>query len=298
MTEAKTSEAKGTYLEKKIVYLRLLPKPTEMVSDPKHIAYGGFDGALTVFTLGVDKMNRFLNPFKTDMEREFFERVFKTDLNIYSPKNEFWTNYKYSIIKDLALINVGKRFDLNDPHQALDYRAILTNKIVAPNWEKRKDNPFYKFAFYEEGYEEKEAVKTTDELEKIYEFFGGIKNSPTAMRQFLTVYYATNNRVQEVPVNADKEFLISEIKKIIDIDRKGYLKIVDDKDYETKGFITRAIDANAIQRKALNNYVIVGEEGNYTYGDLIALMQQMEEDASNPLYAKIIAVVNKSKKGK
>lgn len=283
-------------LEKRIVYLRLIPKPSALVKDPNHVAYGGFDGSITSLTIGVDKHNRLINPFKTDKEKEFFEFITKHNLSVYTPNNEYWSNYSFNVIKDPNLVKIGLRFDLSDPNQMLDYKVIMTNtNLVAPSFEKMADNPFYRYVFIDENHEEKNASAKMDELERIYEFYGEIKNSVAKMRSFLNVYYATKMKSNEVPSGVDKEFLHKEIKKIIEIDRQGYMQIIDDKDYETKVFIGKGLDAGAITKEGIGTYRIVGEDKDFGYTELVAFIEMLEAN-KEVLYGKLEAIIKKNSK--
>lgn len=287
---------KKGFLEEKTVYLKLIPKPSALVKDPNHIAYGGFDGSITSLTIGVDRFNRMIDPFRSEKEREYFEEVFKQNLSVYTPNNEFWNKYSFDVVKDPALIKTGFRLYLGDPNQMLHYLVLsrTLKNTVANSPEEFDTNPFCKYVLIEEGHEEKLASAVMDENEEIYTFFGEIKSSIAEMRHFLNVYYATKMIKNTVPENADKEFLHKEIKKIIEIDRVGYLAIVRDTDYTTKKFIQKAIDAGAITRQGLGTYRITGEEKDFGYTDLIAFLQMIEKE--DPImYGRIEAVTNKKK---
>ena len=217
---------KSGFLENKVVYLKLVPKPGALTKDPDHVAYGGFDGSLTSLTIGVDRFNKLIDPFRSDEERKFFEEVTKQNLSVYTPNNEFWTNYTFDIIKDLELIKKGKPLDLSDPNQMLHFLVLsrTLKNTVANGVEEFDRNPFCKYILIEEGYEAKLASVELDENEEIYTFLGEIKNSVSKMRYFLNVYYATKMLATTVPDNVDKEFLHKEIKKIIE---SSYTKAKD-----------------------------------------------------------------------
>ena len=288
---------KAGYLKNKVVYLKLVPKPNALTRDPNNIAFGGFDGSLTSLTIGTDRFNRLIDPFSSDEERKYFEEVTKQNLSVFTPNNEFYANYTFNVIKDPELIKRGKRLDLSDPNQMLDYLIISKTlpNVVAPSPEAFEANPFCRFVIIEDGHEEKLASAVMDEQEEIYTFFGEIKSSISKMRYFLSVYYATKMSTMSVPEDADKEFLHKEIKKIIDTDKEGYLKVVRDKDYSTKEFIQKAIDGGAITKQGIGTYRITGEEKDFGYTDLVAFLQMIEE--KDPImYGRIEAVTNKKSK--
>ena len=288
---------KSGFLENKVVYLKLVPKPGALTKDPDHVAYGGFDGSLTSLTIGVDRFNKLIDPFRSDEERKFFEEVTKQNLSVYTPNNEFWTNYTFDIIKDLELIKKGKPLDLSDPNQMLHFLVLsrTLKNTVANGVEEFDKNPFCKYILIEEGYEAKLASVELDENEEIYTFLGEIKNSVSKMRYFLNVYYATKMLATTVPDNVDKEFLHKEIKKVIEIDKKGYLAIVRDEHYNTKEFIQKAVDSGAITKHGIATYRITGEDQDFGYNDLVAFIEMIE--TKDPiLYGKIEALTKKRNK--
>ena len=287
---------KKGYLENKIVYLKLVPKPSALVKDPNHIAYGGFDGSITSLTIGVDKFNRLIDPFTSDEERKFFEEVFNQSLNVRDLKNEYWAEYSFDVVKDPVLINKGFRLDLSDPKQKLDYLVLSKTlpNTVAINPETFDSNPFCKYVLIEEGYEDAKASASLNEEEEIYTFFGEIKNNVAKLRYFLSVYYATKMQINIVPEDADKEFLHKELQKIIKLDRQGYLAIVRDSNYNTKEFIQKAIDKGAITRHGAGTYKITGEDKDFGYTDLVKFIDYIEKE--DPIMYQRINAQIKSKK--
>lgn len=288
---------KNGFLENRRVFLRLLPKSSELTKDPNHAAYGGFDGSLRGFVIGVDKGNRPIDPFSSDLERQYFESVFKTDLNVHTPKNEFWANYSVEMVKSPELIRIGREFNLMDPRDMLAYKVLLTNhKTISKTWGGK--TPFHNFAFIDADFEEVEAEKEADENARIWMFLGELKERPTKMREFLQVYWTTKRTTKQVPKNASKEFLVAEIQKIIKTDKDGYLSLVDDKDYATKALIQRGIDTGVIEQEGIGTFHIVGLGGEgFSYEGLIATLDKMKAERKDPMYFKMIAQIEKAEKG-
>ena len=300
--EMKEALDKGI-LEERIVYLRLIPKPNALTSDPKHVAYAGFDGSIKELTILSDKYGSYINPFNgkpgkytQDEERLFFEKIVHANLNVYSSDLKFWDNYSFKIVKDPNIIKVGIKFDLSNPKQALDYRALLTNKkLICPDMStyKNNPNPFYEYVFVDADYEEIKASVEMDENKRVYIFFGKIEDSPTKMRDFLNVYYSTNMLSNRASETMSKEALHQEISRIIKEDKKGYITIMDDPNYETKIFIDKAIEAGAIQKDGFT-YSITGEDKHFSYGEIISFIK-MIKDNKDLLYGKIDAQIKNKK---
>ena len=280
------------FLKQKKVYLKLIPKANGLTNDPEHIAYGGFDGSQREYTIGVDKTGRLVNPFSSDEERQFFEGVVNTNLNVYERENSYWNSYSFKIIKDPSIIKVGMEFDLSDPMDMLNYKALLTNKrLICPSMEEynRNPNPFYDLVFVDEDYEETKSGVELDENKKIYMFYGKIEDSPTKMKDFLNVYFMHNRKTKQATDGMSKEALQNEINKIIKEDRKGFLEIVDDPDYNTKIFILRGIGVGAISKEGFS-YKITGEERIFTLGEMVDFLKMLKEE-KDMLYGKIDAQI-------
>lgn len=295
MTQEKALEA--GFLENKRVYVRLIAKEGQMIKDPKHIGYGGFDGAITNLTLAYDiNQRKFVNPFSSDDERKYFEEVFKTDLSVYTQNNQFWKDYMVTIRKDSELVHVGMPFDLSDPKDALAIKVLKTNKnLVVTGWENRFNLPTYKYAIIDEGYEEVQKSKEMDLMVKIGAFLGKMEDSATKMRDFLSVYHATKKKAYIVNQDMTKEALKAEIMKIISIDQKGYISLVEDKNYETKVFISHCIDKGLIKKEGLATYYIVGVDKEYEYITLVDEIARMAEEKTDPIYAKMIGQIKAKK---
>lgn len=300
--EIKEALEKGI-LKDKVVYLRLIPKSNALTNDPQHVAYGGFDGSIKELTIGVDKYGAYVNPFEGEKgkytpeeEQKFFETITKRDLSVYSPKNEYWENYVFKVVKDPSSIKVGIKFDLSNPRQMLDYKVLLTNKkIVCSDMSifKNNPNPFFDYVFVDEDYEEIKASVEMDENKKIYMFFGKIEDSPTKMREFLNVYYTTNMKSNQVSEAMSKEALHQEISKIIREDRKGYIAIMEDANFDIKVFIGKAIEAGAITKEGFS-YRITGESRDFSYDELVAFIKMIKAD-KDLLYGKIDAQIKGKK---
>jgi hypothetical protein len=291
----KEAKEKGI-LQDKVVYLKLIPKPNSLTSDPNSPAYGGFDGSTRGLTIGSDERNKLIDPFSSDDERAFFEGITKQNLSVYTPNNEYWKDWTYDAVKDPAFIKIGKKFDLSDPNQMLTYKVLLTNKkLVCPSMESYKvfPSPFYEFIFVEEGYEETKASVAMDEKKRMFIFYGKIEDSPTKMRNFLNVYYATNLKTNVATENMSKEALQNEISKIMEDDKDGYLKLIDDPNYETKVFILQAIDVGAVTREGFT-YKITGETTDFSYSELTEFIKKIKID-KDLLYGKIEAQIRGKK---
>ena len=299
---AKTSEEakeavkeidENDYLEK-THYLKLIPKSQgmEVAKNPQHIGFGGmFDGAVVKFNLYMDeKTMKIVNPFKSREEQEFFEKILgNVDLNCnnYKKENCYWYNYGLTVIKSPEVIEIGHRLIGSNPEDALAIKVLRTCKnLVAPSWEERFNKGTYKWVLVPEDYEEEKAGIEIDIQKKIWMHLGSIDSSTTKMQDFLSIYYAGKGKTKKVPADASKEFLVKELSLIIAEDTEGYIKVVDDKDFEMKVFINKSIDKGTIVKFGAVTYNIVGYEPEYTYLELVSYLKELKK-RTDPLWIKL-----------
>ena len=243
-----------------------------------------------------ERTKKLVNPFRSQEEMKFFSEVLGEDLNPYKKDNPFWSKYEIRIVKTPELMNIGKKFDLSDVNDALAYRVLLTwENEIAPSWDDRNKNAGIRYAFVEEDYEEKKAVEELDETFKIGTYYGELKVSDKKMKEFLDVYYMTSPKQIMIPEDYATSMLINEINKIVKNDKEGFIKTFEDKDFAVKALIMKAVNKGIIKKIGVATFVIEGVTTEYSLTSLIAQLKEWEETKSDPIYAKIIAVV-KSKK--
>ncbi len=283
------------YLENKKVYLQPIIRGGRMVTQPEHVAYFQYEGASNWFSLPVDTRNVLINPFDTEEEKEFFEGTLDTDLSIHKKLDNFWHTFYVKVVKDYVLMSEGFEFDLADPIDNLRYRVIKHQPSVAPDLEHKYHRAEYRFALVEEGYEDEQATDTANYLIEAYTYLGTIQSSAVKMRDFLGLYLMETNADKLVPMDADKKWLLKEIKQVIEKDIKGVLKLAKDSKWENKKLIFDAIVADAIIKEGRNKYKLPGEGVSYTYPELIKYLEQAEKIKSD-VYLKLKAQVKMYKK--
>jgi hypothetical protein len=96
-------------------------------------------------------------------------------------------------------------------------------------------------------------------------------------------------------LDSTKEFLTSEVKKIIDSDKTTMYEIIKDKNLPIKLFIARGIRAGAIVKEGIGTYYTVGsEEQKYSLSEFIDHIKFLK-DSTDPIYLKIEAQINSQK---
>ncbi len=282
------------FLKDKVVYLKPIPRSSGMVKDPKHIAYFKMEGAFDMYPLKIDeKTLKYINPFSSEEEMKFFSEVLGEDLNPYKTNNTFWQKYFVRIVKTPELMNVGKKFDLSDVHDALAYKVLLTWKgEIIDNADEVNKYPTARYVFVDEKYEENKATEELEEIFKIGTYYGELKTSDKKMREFINVYYINKPNRISIPEDFTTKSLIMELDKIIKKDKDGFINTYEDPDFKTKAFIAKAIDKGAIKKLGVATYAIEGVASEYTFNELLAQIKEWAKTKTEPIYAKMIAIVN------
>lgn len=281
---------KKGYLSKEKVILKPVIRGGKMITDPAHIGYFMFDGASVLYSLPEDSRGILINPFSNEEERKFFESALDVDLNVHKKKDNFWHTFYVRVTKDAAFMEYGIKFDLSDPMDALRVKILKKQQEIADGWDNRYEHPEYKFVLVPENYEDLSNMKELDENQKLWTFYGSIKDSSKKMVDFLSIYLITKKSSGEVPSNPSNEYLATEIKKAFTEDKDIVLKIIDDPDSAIKLFIAKAVRVGSIQRAGLANYRFAGDDLKYTLPELITRVKDLKE-ITDDLYLKIEAQI-------
>ena len=291
-TVTREEAIKRGWLQEEIVYLKPVKSNSgALIKDPAHAGYFMWDGAKINFVLPSDKNGNVIKPFKDEDEKVYFEAVTGKNLNPYSRDSWWFTKdagdyLAVEVEKTPTFMEDGIRFDLADPVDNLKVRILracrnLPMYSVAESPEEAKMRRDFKFMLVKDGYKDRKVSDDMGILERIFTYWGTIKDNPKKMHDFLYVYYITKRSTHAVPADADKEYLTEKIKEIIDSDKKTLGEIVADANYEDKVWITKAIRTGNILKKGTNTYTIVGENIDRNLDELIEWLGTLKKDQDN-----------------
>lgn len=215
-------------------------------------------GAQVSIDLPMDPARKARHPlFESEEEQEYFERKLnlpKNSLSVFDRNNKYWDEYRV-VITDAGLV-----LDLTNVSDYLQYKVLKTNKhLVAPSWNERNDDPRFRVAFVEEGYENIEINKVQDKKKKAYVFLSRIEDSVDKMIDVLNIMGKKVNR----KAGTSLDFLKAELYKIIEdtvappgepSPLDAFIAIAEDKDYEFKVLIDKALNAKALYRVGKTGY--------------------------------------------
>jgi hypothetical protein len=201
--------------------------------------------------------------------------VEKNALSPNRKEKNFWKTEKITRVK---ITKDGMTLDLNNPYDYIKFLVLKSNKdLIAPSWDARFDKGTYKFAIVDESYEINQGSKKADVLKDCYIQFGKIDDKESKMKGVIKIYLAETKSLVKLPAKTTKEFLKSEINKIIETNPAKFLSIVTDKDFDYKADITEAIDKGYITKigKAKYQFIDLIDE-SFTYDELVAYLKNKE----------------------
>ena len=269
----KSTAATVNCLRNERVIIRHIPKESGMVTNPKHILYGGMaENAVRTFVVPRLSSGMFVN-ILTDSEKAFLEEVMGLEYNalsIYKKVDNFWDDSNENGISRVRLTKQDNYLNLADPEDYIRYKILLANKdYIAPSLQALQDSPkaTYQFVIISEGDETKSAKDNMSATMKCYKEFGKIENDIDTLR---VIVETIDGRPTAPTVKL--EFLQGRINTLIQADSKIFLRVITDPMLSTKVLIKRAIEAGLISNR-----------GNYLYlkSDNTPLCEVNEEPTLN-----------------
>lgn len=255
------------------IIVRHIPKVSSMVTNPKHILYGGMsESAVKIFTVPRLSSGMFVNVL-TDSEKAFLENIMKLEVNalsIYKRVDNFWDDSNDNGISRVRLTKQDNYLNLADPEDYIRYKILLANKdYIAPSIEAMQDTPkaSYQFVIISEGDETKNAKINMSTTMKSYKEFGKIENDADTLRAIVEIIDG-----RPLAASSKLEFLQTRVNDLIQADSKLFYKVVTDPMLPTKVLIKKSIEAGLISNR-----------GNFLYlrSDNTPLCEANEEPTLN-----------------
>ena len=133
------------------VIVRHIPKEGGMITNPKHILFGGMaENAIRTFVVPRLSSGMFVNVL-TDSEKAYLEEVMGLEYNalsVYKKENNFWDDSNDSGISKVRLTKLDNYLNLADPEDYIRYKILLANKdYIAPSLEVLQDSPKATYQF-------------------------------------------------------------------------------------------------------------------------------------------------------
>lgn len=256
-TYVKEHDAKNSSLinclRNEIITVRHIPKQRGMISNPKHILYGGMaDTAVRNFTVPKLSSGVFVNVLTND-EKEFLEEIMGLEFNalsIHKKVNNYWENRMVRLVKQDNML------DLSDPDNYIKYKILLANNnFIAQSLESLQNFPkaTYQFVLISEGEETKAAKDTMSTTMRSYVEFGKIEEDVNTLRIIVETIEG-----KPTSPNVKLDFLQTKVNDLIQSDSKLFLKVVQDPYLPTKVLIKKSVEASLIANRG--NFLYLRED--------------------------------------
>lgn len=247
----KPSRVVESCLRNERVIIRHVPKEGGLVTNPKHILYGGMaESAVRYFTVPILGSSGAYKNVLTDDEKTFLEEIMGLEYNalsIYKKENNYWDNYQVRLTKQ------DNYLDLSVPDDYIKYKVLKANSdFIADSLETLQDKPkvTYQFVMIREGEQESQESEKMSATMKCYMEYGRIKDDRDALRCIIELIDG-----RPVASNSKLEFLQGKINNLIQADSKLFLKIITDPLLSTKVLISKAIEAGVISKRGDQLYL-------------------------------------------
>lgn len=259
--EKQTEEYKGSggCLRKERIVIRHVPRQSNMVTNPKHILYGGMaENAIRVFVVPKLSSGRYQQVL-TDDEQAYLEEIMgleKGSLSIYKKDHNFWDDDNVDGVSRVMLRKQDNFLDLSSPEDYIRYKILLANKdLIAPSLKELEDHPkaTYQFVVVGPDDESKKARMTMSTTMMCYKEFGKIEEEKDIL-----MYLVEMLDGRPLSEKTKLEVLQVKINEHIQADPKRVLKLLTDKGLRTKVFIKSCVRESVIKKRGDFYYTDAG----------------------------------------
>ena len=248
----KKSESKElkSCLRNERVIVRFIKKPTLMVKDPEHVAYGGtVEGGHITFS-GLPRLtNGTLKNCLTNAEKDYLEYILGLDdnaLSVYkNPDENFWISGNGNA--EITLSKEDTYLDLSNPRDYIIYKMLLAwSDRVCPSMEQLRNTnkATYKFVLINENDEAKAANEEMSTASRCYYAFGNYKDNADVLKVVIETLTG-----KSLSPNTKIEFLRQQINEQIKANPKLFLSVIEDEYIETKALIHLAVENGIISKR-------------------------------------------------
>lgn len=281
------------------ICIRYVPRQSHMVTDPKHILYGGMaEDAVKTFVVPRLNTGTFVNVL-TNSEMAFLEDYLGMDkgaLSVYKKENNFWSDANTQGINKVRLRKQDNYLDLSIPEDYIRYKILLANKdFIAASPEILEDKPkaTYQFVIIEGDQQINAAKKNMNTTRECYMEFGKIENDIETLACIVELIDGRN-----VAPNTSIDFLHTKIDSFIQSSPKNFLRVIKDATLPTKVLIRRSINAGNIFKRG--DYLYLKQDNKPLCGDneepvLNTAVKYLNNPRNQEIKLGLEALLNQSK---
>lgn len=264
--EVEVEEQLINCLRNEKVCIRHIPRQSHMVTDPRHILYGGMaNEAVKVFVVPKLSTGTYVNVL-TNSEMAFLENhlgMEKGALSVYKKVDNFWSDANPMGISTVKLRKQDNYLDLSIPEDYIKYKILLANKdFIAPSQKDLEDHPkaTYQYVILESDDQVKTAKRNMNVTRDCYMEFGKIEDDIETLATIVELIDGRN-----VAPSTKIDFLHTKIDSYIQANPKTLLRVMRDETLPTKVLIRRCINAGHIVKRG--DYLYLKSNGTPLCGD-------------------------------
>lgn len=244
------------------IIVRFIPRQTSMVTNPKHILYGGMaETAIRSFVVPRLSSTGLFKDVLTKEEKAFLEQAMGLEYNalsIYKKKDNFWDDSNPNGIGRVTLHKQDNYFDLSVPEQYIQYKILLANKdYIAASMQELEDRPkaTYQFVIISENAEAQSNLNKMDATMNCYKEYGKVEDQADTLRVIIEIL---EGRPTAPKVKLD--YLQGKINEYIQKDPRRFLSVIKDELLPAKVLIKKSVEAGLIGKK--NDTYYLREDGS------------------------------------
>lgn len=232
-------------LRSETITVRYIPRESGMITNPKHIFYGGMaDTATRTFTVPIlESSGTYVNVL-TNNEKNFLEEVMGLEpnsLSIYLKNDNYWKNLDVRLTKDDNFL------DLSDPDDYIKYKILLANKdFIAPSLSSLQDAPraTYQFVLIAEKEESRQANKGLNATMKAYMLLGQLQANKRMLKLVVEIIDG-----RPISPKSDLDFIQGKAYNLIQANAKLFVSVAEDPYLATKVIIAESLEYNLIRKR-------------------------------------------------
>ena len=245
-------------LKKETVEVKFIRSTSKMYSNESPLGGGLAETASITYT--VPRENGMIKQILTPDEIAFFENYFglpEGAMNFNAITNNYWTTYNRGYINRVALDKSGKRLDLSNAKDYIEYKILLANtEYICPNQETLENfrKATYRFVLNNDNTVAMSAGKSADLKFELFEIYGKYKEDADMLR---VICYLIEHK--KVSPKTKIELLKSKVVSMMENRAKDCYAVMSSKNLEQKKAILIGVEKGIISDR--NGFYYYTENG-------------------------------------
>ena len=245
-------------LKKETVEVKFIRSTSKMYSNESPLSGGLAETASITYT--VPRENGMIKQILTPDEIAFFENYFglpEGAMNFNAITNNYWTTYNRGYINRVALDKSGKRLDLSNAKDYIEYKILLANtEYICPNQETLENfrKATYRFVLNNDNTVAMSAGKSADLKFELFEIYGKYKEDADMLR---VICYLIEHK--KVSPKTKIELLKSKVVSMMENRAKDCYAVMSSKNLEQKKAILIGVEKGIISDR--NGFYYYTENG-------------------------------------